>query len=671
MSGNAGPMPRSARPLSRTLLNNIWLLLPLVFVIGPDLRSIDYGAHWDEKPGHIRPVRTMFESGTLLPDFYEYPSLDYWINAAAVMPDLAAARLHGRGSLQQEALQTINSDAYLFRLRRIYLLISALSLVWVYVLVAQWRRSTVEALLAASFLGLSWEVGYHLRWIATDGVLMQFGALTILLVMTSHLRQRSLLWLRLGAIAAGLGCGVKYPGGLLILPVLAGAYLAWDRNAPRADLVRFCLGLVAIFLITYLISTPGTLLQPGKFLHDVLYQLRHYAFDGHRGHSVGRGFQHGLYIFIYLGTVFLSPYMPAAILSSTLCILGGFALVSESRRTAGLFLCFPAAYLLYFSSQRVMFVRNLLIVGPFLAVLAARGVLFAWTHLTMGRSLTFFAGRVKLNLLRGAFSVIVATCFFMNGIWLVQASRSITNRTPNRAASEALAYIRGSGRTRFLLSPRARAALAPAGTTDLPNVTADAPHAESVVFYSGEATNRGDWPGYTPNLTQRWFGRYAVNINYYPDWLDEDQILVMSTAKAREVRMEGVDYGSGRVVGDYNGAAFVSQSVPTSMTGGTNYPIAVTMRNTGTTTWTEEGLYRLGSQNPQDNPLWGVNRLMLSTSIAPGGEATFKFTITAPSAQSSYDFRWRMVQDGVEWFGDYTPDIPFQGECVSTIQRAR
>jgi thermolysin len=105
-----------------------------------------------------------------------------------------------------------------------------------------------------------------------------------------------------------------------------------------------------------------------------------------------------------------------------------------------------------------------------------------------------------------------------------------------------------------------------------------------------------------------------------------------------------------------NNATFVSQSVPTSMTVGQSYSVSVTMNNSGNTTWTP-GSYRLGSQNPQDNTTWGTHRVDLPSSVAPGQNVTFYFTVTAPSIASSYNFQWRMIQEGVQWFGDYTPNV--------------
>jgi hypothetical protein len=112
-----------------------------------------------------------------------------------------------------------------------------------------------------------------------------------------------------------------------------------------------------------------------------------------------------------------------------------------------------------------------------------------------------------------------------------------------------------------------------------------------------------------------------------------------------------------------NDAAFVSQSVPATMNTGEAYPVTVTMLNQGTTTWTPGQAYRLGSQNPHDNTIWltTTNRVGLpGASVSPGATTTFSFVVTAPSSPGSYNFQWRMVQDGVEWFGAMTPNIPVQ-----------
>jgi len=101
-----------------------------------------------------------------------------------------------------------------------------------------------------------------------------------------------------------------------------------------------------------------------------------------------------------------------------------------------------------------------------------------------------------------------------------------------------------------------------------------------------------------------------------------------------------------------NNSQFISQSVPISVSPGESYNISVTFKNTGTKTWTSGNLYRLGTQNPSDNTIWiQTNRVALPHNVAPDDEVTFNITITAPSNEGIYALQWRMVQDGVEWFG--------------------
>ncbi|MEQ9307535.1 MAG: NBR1-Ig-like domain-containing protein, partial [Marinoscillum sp.] len=108
-----------------------------------------------------------------------------------------------------------------------------------------------------------------------------------------------------------------------------------------------------------------------------------------------------------------------------------------------------------------------------------------------------------------------------------------------------------------------------------------------------------------------------------------------------------------------NAAVFISQSVPSSVAEGASFTATITMKNTGSTTWTKSSLHKLGSQNPQDNTYWGSTRveLLASESISPGNQVTFTLNGTAPSSAGTYNFQWKMVQDNVEWFGSTTDNV--------------
>lgn len=116
---------------------------------------------------------------------------------------------------------------------------------------------------------------------------------------------------------------------------------------------------------------------------------------------------------------------------------------------------------------------------------------------------------------------------------------------------------------------------------------------------------------------------------------------------------------SGQAAAAADNASFVSQVALTSLKPGQSALVSVTMKNTGTTTWTEAAGYRLGSQNPQDNHFWGTGRVLLGAgeSIAPGQQKTFSFTITAPLVTGSYNFQWRMLREGVAWFGAFSTNV--------------
>jgi len=113
-------------------------------------------------------------------------------------------------------------------------------------------------------------------------------------------------------------------------------------------------------------------------------------------------------------------------------------------------------------------------------------------------------------------------------------------------------------------------------------------------------------------------------------------------------------------VPEQNDASFVSQTVPAIMVPGQNYSVTVTMRNTGASTWTPDGDYQLASENLPDNQRWGLNRVNLTTTVLPGSDAIFNFTVIAPATPGAYSFQWRMVQQGVERFGALTTNANVQ-----------
>jgi hypothetical protein len=117
-----------------------------------------------------------------------------------------------------------------------------------------------------------------------------------------------------------------------------------------------------------------------------------------------------------------------------------------------------------------------------------------------------------------------------------------------------------------------------------------------------------------------------------------------------------------------NQAQFISQSVKSVMTASEPVTVSITMQNMGNTTWKNGTNYRLGSQNAQDNLTWGLNRVTLPFDVPPGGIVTFTFDVMPPAKAGTYNFQWRMVQDGVEWFGQSTPNVAVSVKLPSCLR---
>jgi 4-amino-4-deoxy-L-arabinose transferase-like glycosyltransferase len=505
------------------------VLLPLSIFFVTGLMGLDFGTHWDERGFQIAPVKRIVASGLPLPGHYGYPSFNYWVSTAALLPEMFKAWVE-HGVIRDRLLQYADTHSYLLRLRTIFLMGSALSVLWVYLLVLRWRDSVGEALLAASFLGLSWEVAYHARWIATDTMLMQFAALTLLLIMLSRLEPDKTRWLYLAAVTAGLGFGTKYPGGLLLIPVLVAGYFAWKQQ--REGLMKVLFLLFLVFMTTFLLSTPAVILRPSETMNGVLYEIRHYS-TGHAGHTVTPGLEHAWRMLLYFSSVLFSWYAPIAFCFFSLSILGAFVLLKEDGQTALLLLSFPICYFVYFSLQHAMVVRNLLALTPFLAVLAARGVMVLW-HMTRPRRLP--SGAIRFRIARLALVLAIGGCLLINTGWLVYAAQTIADHHSDKFIRAVTRHISAERGTRFYVSPRLQIQVRDVGHALPPNIVDDPAMADRVLLYASEGFEHWqDWPANNPWLTEQWFGPYEVNFNIYPNWWGDDRIIELTEARARKL----------------------------------------------------------------------------------------------------------------------------------------
>src|SRR6266568_9211102 len=412
----------------------------LTFAIWTGFVGLDFGWHWGE-PLLLVAITRAYETGIPLPHWYNYPSLPFDLGLAATAVN--GALQWASGSCAGDGLRACmdlasRTQENRLLVRAVFLLVSLARALWMYAATLRLSGRALEATFAAALLALSWEVGYHARWIATDAIVMQFAALAILLaILHRQLGSRRPVLLAMGTVV-GLATATKYPGALLAVPFVALSLGEVETRLPH----RFVsLAIVAgAAAVAFIVTSPGTLLEYRLALQDIALEVRHYR-TGHAGHTVTPGLEHLLLALRYLALVAFSHYAPIAAAVFALALVGAFALWRHDRRLCMAVVSFPGVFLLYIAQQRVMVVRNVLCVLPFLALLAAMGL--GLLRDLLGRS----------RLATAAVVVTVAAAVMLPNAWWLHSAAETVARRHEHTLGELTEHILRNHETRFLLSP--------------------------------------------------------------------------------------------------------------------------------------------------------------------------------------------------------------------------
>jgi hypothetical protein len=524
---------RTAPPAVLALLLTVFLTTGFI--------GLDFGYHWDEMFA-LEEVSRPIESGVFLPRSYNYGSMIFDIGSILLLPRtipfLATVAKDSRPQYVQPYQELVpksraaplvafaTSKDFLLRMRGVFLVLTSLTGVWVFIAVRACKRSGWEAVFASAVILTSWEIAYHARWVAPDTIQMQFTALWLMFfALALHSGTRASLWLRLSAVAAGLGCGTKYQGAILLVPVIAYSVVRFSTPTTPGALrkaVKEILSNATVFAGVFVISTPGSVLDPLLFCQSLRHVSHQYA-TGHLGHTVGAVGQHGLLLLMYLTLVLMSHWPIASFMLAALACLGVFILWKERPTTMMLLLCAPVIYTLFMACHRVMFARNYLLLAPFIALFAAHGAFQVWNIL------------YSVVWIRRGIVTCLILFFLANMTFLAFAAWTITlHRRPTGAA--VAQYLKKHPNTRYLLSSTAAEAVAKENVT-LSNTTRDSNAAQRYVFYSDEddlwAKVSANWPGQYHRVS----GPLDVNFDYYPGWRGAEKVLDLSIDRAREMHL--------------------------------------------------------------------------------------------------------------------------------------
>jgi 4-amino-4-deoxy-L-arabinose transferase-like glycosyltransferase len=328
-------------------------------------------------------------------------------------------------------------------------------------------------------------------------------------------------WLAVAAAVAGAACGTKYPGGILLVPLIVLAADVGASEGGTRKALGYAVGVLVIFASAFLITTPGAIVERSKFIADVLYEVRHYR-TGHLGYTVSPGPMHAGLMIEYLALVAFSRFPFIAVIPFSFALVGAFDTARRDRRVAWLLVWMPLLYFLFMSTQRVMFVRNLLILFPPFAILAARGV-------------TRTAGWWQPRWIRGGLPAVVGLCILVNTGWLVYASFTVRNRASIDPTADVLRYLRHHPTDRVFLSATLRSRLRNGGAASPTNTVPGRKEATKLLINSCDGFEQRQWPA---NRFRQWemvAGPYEVNFDYYPTWGGNCHIVAIGAHDARRL----------------------------------------------------------------------------------------------------------------------------------------
>lgn len=504
------------------------LALALVAVAALGLASLDVGYHWDES-AMIRSVQRSLDVGLMLPGWYNYPSLTYDVTLLTALPRaipdaVRHSTLAEPHTGSPELLRFLGTPKFDLEVRGVCFVLCMLA-GWPVFLLARRLAGAWAALFAALALLLSWELFYHAHWIAPDGLVMSAVAFALWAqhhVLSEEDAAARRRWIVRAACFAGLATSAKYPGAIALFTLLVAIALARRSGSAAArDVFReSALGLV-VTLGVFAFTSPGCWLEPAAFVQDVAREVAHYRF-GHGEQTVAAGWDHFSRLAAYLGTVLLSRQPLLAAGAAALAIVGAVDLARARGRTAVWLLALPLPFIAYMSMQRVMLVRNDLLLLPTIATLTGLGLA------ALARAA---AGRAPL---RVAVTAAATGLVAVNAAGIAHSGWRIASPSHEMPKPRLEQRLRSTPGIRYALSPVVRRLLDQPPAFHPANVVGVPESADRYVFMSGELT------GFQPFGANRrgryrtlWSMKDEVNWDYYPDWEGGQRMLEIS---ARDVK---------------------------------------------------------------------------------------------------------------------------------------
>jgi len=328
------------------------------------VRGIDWGQPFylnSDEPMVVEKAIIILKSGDYNPHFFNYPSGSIYIQT--ITSFLTHIYLISSGNYEGDQFRYINHlklrEKFYYYLagRLVNALICGLSFILLF-LITRYFFDPWTALVSV-LSSLIFPLYVMQSHYVNPNVYGLFFILSALYCLVLFFSESSFRYLCYGAVFSGLATGCKYNLFLIFVPGLIAVLILQEYRK-----VGHFIFLFFLFIMAFFISTPYAVLDLPTFINDFSYEIYHYQWKGHFGAESASPFLSYLSYLWLRGKVFLLL---------ALCGFTIFPVIVGRKKVvpALLIVMFPLIYLLFLTGYKVIFMRNLLPIIPFMGIFFA------------------------------------------------------------------------------------------------------------------------------------------------------------------------------------------------------------------------------------------------------------------------------------------------------------
>lgn len=328
--------------------------------------SLPYPRHVDEAT-FSRSSLNMLREGTLRPTEFNWPTFPIYLAAAAsgaaLVWKIAAKRIESRGEVSLRVFPHYQDASLILPAKLLFAAISVATLLLVGFIASRVSGSRWAWVLAPTILSSSLlYIRYSWAYLNVDIIATFLVVAALAYLLRDPMPEEG--WAKrvvVPGVLCGLAVASKYTQALLVIPFLISLFLSDRKRSVVAAAV-----LALTVAVTFAIAMPYSLLDFDQFFHWLGVQQSIYS-SGWPGYEVEPGLPH-----LARQLEHLAEYFGPVAFG-----FGSFGLAHTllRRSPSGIALAsYPIVFLLFYSTYRVDFVRNLLPVHALFSAFAAIGV---------------------------------------------------------------------------------------------------------------------------------------------------------------------------------------------------------------------------------------------------------------------------------------------------------